>query len=230
MAKKPVRREGARNFFIVVVIQFLLTSCVISSEKNFLNTGAEVESKYAVYVLSSGIHTGIIIPVNNITRERIDAINFFKNYEYIDFGWGDEGYYQDHGGDKFCLGIKAVAIPTSSVMRVEGFSGILEDIIHWSDYAIQFDVTETELTELCVYIDGSFRRDKNNRLIETLRKRKGEVIFFKSVYYYHIFNTCNTWAARGLQCAGLNVSSFMVITKDDLFDEVRSNGVVLKKR
>lgn len=187
-----------------------------------------MKSRHSVYLVNRGIHTGLIIPVNSISLQKISAMNFFEQYEYVDFGWGEEYYYQHPGKGKFCLGVKAVAIPNSSVVRAEGFSGILRDVIEWSDYAVRFNLSEDEFVRLCGYIDSSFSRGEVNNFIETSRKRNGEVIFFKSVYYYHAFNTCNTWAARGLQSAGLDVSPFLVITAGDLFDEVKGSGILLK--
>lgn len=224
----PLRKGGRRylNFFIAVSLA--LNSCVSPSERSASRAGTLLKHRYSVYLVNRGIHTGLIIPVNGVSVQKISAMKFFEKSEYIDFGWGEEYYYQHPGKGKFCLGVKAVAVPNSSVVRAEGFSAILEDVIEWSDYALRFDLTESEFINFCGYIDGSFRRDENNNLIETSRKRNGEVIFFKSVYYYHAFNTCNTWAARGLQYAGLDVSPFLVITAGDLFDEVKGSGVPLK--
>lgn len=222
-----------RNGWIIAIafiIQFSLSSCISSPEESISGNDDVVQKTFPVYVISRGIHTGLIIPVNSIAKEIITAAVYFENSEYIDFGWGDEDYYQKHGSDKFCLGIKAVLLPTSSVMRAEGRNGMPENLIQWSDYSVQFNLTENSFIKLCRYINKSFRRDSGNNLIETSRKHKGGIIFFKSVYYYHAFNTCNTWAARGLQHAGLDVSSFFVITADDLYDEVKMKGVVLKEK
>lgn len=179
--------------------------------------------------MNSGMHTGLIIPVNRISSDKIYAVELFADYKYIDFGWGDEDYYQTPGAN-CCLGFKAVALPTSSVMRVQGFNNSPEEVARWTDYAVKFGLTDSDFSKLCDYIDKSFRRDEQNKLVETLRKRNGEIIFFKSVYYYHAFNTCNTWAARGLHNAGLDVSTFMVITDSDLYDESKRAGSVFKKR
>jgi hypothetical protein len=38
---------------------------------------------------------------------------------------------------------------------------------------------------------------------------------------FHLFNTCNTWAARALSEAGLDISAGGVMTADDLMSRVR---------
>jgi len=222
--------EWGKGSFVYAVILFcfFLLSCKSSVENKIDHNAIISEQRYPVYIMSSGIHTGLIIPVNTFSVEKITAVNFFRDYKFIDFGWGDEDYYQKPGGGKFCLGVKAVALPSSSVMRVQGFSNAPDDVARWSDYAVQFALDTGSFIRLCEYIENSFRKDKRKALMETSRKRNGEIIFFKSVYYYHGFNTCNTWAARALNRAGLDISAFMVITADDLFGEVKEKGVILK--
>lgn len=211
-----------------IIVSLLFVSCKSSVEKKTEYNREISGQQYSVYLMNTGIHTGLIIPVNTFSEEEISALSFFKGYRYLDFGWGDEDYYQKRGGGKFCLGVKAVAIPTSSVMRVQGFNNSPEDVAPWSDFALRFDLNTDSFKRLCEYIDRSFRRDEKRGLIETSRKRDGEIIFFKSVYYYHLFNTCNTWAARGLNHSGLDISSFMIITAEDLYKVARIGGVILK--
>lgn len=214
--------------YFAIIVSLLSLSCKSSLEKETEYNREISGQQYSVYLMNTGIHTGLIIPVNTFSEEKIIALKFLKGYKYIDFGWGDEDYYQKPGGGKFCLGVKAVALPTSSVMRVQGFNNSPEDVAPWSDFALRFDLNTDSFRRLCEYIDRSFRRDEKRGLIETLRKRNGEIIFFKSVYYYHLFNTCNTWAARGLNHSGLDISSFMIITAEDLYKVARSGGVILK--
>ncbi len=215
-----------------MVFSFMYTfivfcSCSSAEVKHLHESGLAVKSTYRVYIISKGIHTGLIIPVNDVVLERISSAGSFTQSEYIDFGWGEEYYYQ-HSGAGICMGIRAVLLPNSSVVRVEGFSGILDELVRWSDYTVMFNVTKDEFTRLCTYIDKSFMRDTKGKLIETSRISGGEIIFFKSVHIYWGGRTCNTWAAQALEASGLDVSPFFVITAGGLFDAVKGRGVVLK--
>ena len=220
MNKNPVHSP------LAVLSALVILSCS-SGGKRISPDPGEGGAEYEVYIVNKNIHTGIIIPVNEISRSMISALTFFPESEYADFGWGEEAFYQSPG-KKYCLGIRAVIIPSSSVMRVEGFSNLLDEVVRWSGYAVRFTLSEREFKSLCGYIDSSFRRGENGELLETSRKRGGEIIFFKSVYRYHLFNTCNTWVARALGNAGLNVSPLLVITSGDLYYEVKDAGTVLK--
>jgi len=211
------------------MICLFFLSCKTSAENKIQYNTETSEQQYSVYIMNSGMHTGLIIPVNRISADEISAVELFADYKFIDFGWGDEDYYQTPGAN-CCLGLKAVALPTSSVVRAQGFSNTPEDVALWTDYTVKFMLTSSDFSKLCDYIDKSFRRDEQNKLMETLRKRNGEIIFFKSVYYYHAFNTCNTWVARGLKSSGIELTTFMVITAGDLFDEIRDKGLILKRK
>lgn len=212
--------------FLLAVISFC--SCSSPVFKHLQKSGASAKSPYKVYIISKGIHTGLVIPVNDITLNRISSSEFFAQSEYIDFGWGEEYFYQ-HSGAGVCMGIRAVLLPNSSVMRVEGFSGILNELVGWSDYTVMFNFTQDEFSRLCGYIDESFTRDPEGKLIEVSRKSGGEILFFKSVYTYWGLRTCNTWAAQALKVAGLDVTPLFVITAGGLFNAVKDGGVILKQ-
>jgi len=53
------------------------------------------------------------------------------------------------------------------------------------------------------------------------------VYFFKANGSYHLFNTCNTWLARGLKQSGLEIKDDIILT-EQLFNESAKVGKVLK--
>ena len=72
-----------------------------------------------VYLVKNNLHTGIVFSVNEKLIENIPAISNFSEYYYVDIGWGDEDFYQ-HPDPDILLGAKAILVPTSSVIRIEG--------------------------------------------------------------------------------------------------------------
>ncbi|MCL4279574.1 MAG: DUF2459 domain-containing protein, partial [Ignavibacteriaceae bacterium] len=44
---------------------------------------------------------------------------------------------------------------------------------------------------------------------------------------YHLFNTCNTWLARGLKKAGFDIEDNIILT-EQLFNEADKFGDVVK--
>lgn len=195
-----------------------------------LSMGEEFNTRsglFTVYIINNNLHTGIILPVDKETSHAISALKHFKNFRYTDIGWGEEKFYQDPD-DNFCMGARAILLPNTSVIRIEGYSSFTEDIIGWSDYAVMLSLSKDQYIKLISFIENSFMRDEGNELIITKQKHSGSVIFFKSVYKYHLFNTCNTWIAEALKASGLDVSSIFIISASQLYNEIKDKGKVLK--
>jgi len=55
----------------------------------------------------------------------------------------------------------------------------------------------------------------------------GRIIFFKANGEYHLFNTCNTWLAKGLKQAGIEITDDIILT-EQLFNEAAKVGRVIK--
>ena len=74
------------------------------------------------------------------------------------------------------------------------------------------------LRQLIAYLDASFDR-------ETARETSQGLYLFSRFYpatgEFHLFNTCNTWTARGLQQGGLAIQVFGTSWAEDLMAQVR---------
>lgn len=220
-----------RNFILMTA--FICAQIYISlscTGKENLSRGKEINTSsgmYTLYIINNNLHTGIILPVDNKATHAISAMKHFKNFRYTDIGWGEEKFYQEPK-DNFCMGARAILLPNTSVIRIEGYSSFTDDIIGWSDYAVMLSLSKDQYIKLISFIEKSFTRDEGNELIITKQKHSGSIIFFKSVYKYHLFNTCNTWIAEALKASGLDVSPFFVITAGQLYNEIKDKGKILK--
>ncbi len=215
--------NNLKKLAITWMLPQLLCCCTIRPGLNY----EEPSGIYTVYVMSRGIHTGLVIPVNPISRSRITALEFFEKAPYVDFGWGEEVVYQARN-ETFCMDLKAVAVPSGSVMCAEAVNSDIDFMVGRSDYAVEFRLNEDEFVKLCLSIDKSFTRDPDNRLIKTSVRSGGAVIYFRSVHTYCLFNTCNTWIAEELSHVVPGISSCMVITRGGLYDRIKERGKVLK--
>jgi uncharacterized protein (TIGR02117 family) len=214
--------------FTLLALQMLINSSCSGEEKLIYEGESITDSKqYSVYVINNNLHTGIVIPVSSESSQIMSALKFFNNFQFVDIGWGEEKFYQEPD-DNFCMGARAILLPNTSVLRVEGYSSFDGGVISWSDYSIKFNLTHDQYIKLLTFIEKSFTKGAGDELFITLKKHSGEVIFFKSVYRYHLFNTCNTWVAEALQSAGLKVSPFFIITDSQLYKEIKDRGTVLK--
>jgi hypothetical protein len=182
-----------------------------------------------VYLINTYLHTGFVLKCTDVDVERIPAAGIPKAGLYYDIGWGDEDFYQDPDF-KLSKAAKALFLPTPSVIRMESFTAPVEEVIRWCDYCVKVEMTDDQFLKLCEFIKNSFKIDKENKLIIDSMNNTGDVIFFKALGSYHLFNTCNTWIALGLEYAGFDISPTGVITAKNLFEKIKVIGAVVKSK
>ncbi|MBI5326623.1 MAG: DUF2459 domain-containing protein [Ignavibacteriae bacterium] len=210
------------KIYLLIIILFFLQICYCYSFSDSSSTTCDV------YLIKSRWHTGLIFKINEILLNNIEAVRFFSKMKYVDIGWGDKDFYQSNKDFDIYLAFKALFIPTESVVRIEGYKNEIDEIISYSDVCIKFEFSEKQLTNLSKFIDSSFSRNEKNKLIVTLKKAGNQTVFFKSEYKYHILETCNKWVAKGLAAAGFSISTTWIITAENLFEEVKKYGKIIR--
>lgn len=181
-----------------------------------------------IYIAKIDWHVGIILKVDENLIKNISAAQYFKDFNYVDIGWGDADFYQSPDNFDLYLASKAILFPTTSVIRIQGYNQSIDQIINWREYAFEVGLLKDEYENLCKFIDNSFSRDSTNNLSVTLQKNNKRVTFFSSVHKYHLFNTCNTWVADALDFAGQDINASDVVTADELYFELLKFGKLVK--
>ena len=180
-----------------------------------------------VYIIKDEWHTAFLFKVSDSLIQLLPSIQSFSEFNIVDIGWGDEEFFQNPSDDIY-LAAKAILYPTPSVVRIAGMISNIESILRWVDYCVELTITKTQFIELCQFINESFELDESDNLIITSKRPSGVVIFYKSKLKYHLFYTCNTWVARGLEFIGYEIDTDGLITAEQLFDELMEIGKVLK--
>jgi len=134
----------------------------------------------------------------------------------VEIGWGEEDFYQNPDSS-VTRAARAILRQNPSVLRVEGFNQDIRDVMAWSERTRKISLTPPQMTKLIVYVNESLKKDKNGKPVIASVHGLGEIIFFKSTQTYYLFNTCNTWIARALQYAGLDITPVGVVTAQSLF-------------
>lgn len=205
--------KGTSLYFI---IPFLLSAQI--NESDTIN----------VYLVKENWHTGIMFSIDEFTIQSLPVLKYFEGYEYIDIGWGDADFYQIPDFDLF-LAAKAILIPTPTVMRFDGYKFPIEKIIEWREFALKFELPKARFLMLVNYINEHLLFDENGDPLISKHDEHSPVYFFKSKGEYHLFRTCNTWAAQALQATGIDVDTFGLITASQLYSKFADYGKVLKK-
>ena len=173
---------------------------------------AEIDksARNEVYVVNHGWHTGFVLPASDIQKVIPELKNRFGNAPYIEFGWGDNEFYQ---ADEITSGVtlKAIFLPTDSVVHAVAVTRKADKYFKHSEVE-KFCLEDPEFKSLIKFISSSFYRDESGNILKLNHGIYGDSQFYKAKGDFHIFNTCNKWTAKGLESAGMNISTTFKLT------------------
>ena len=206
-----------------IIFFFLHTSpplVVEKKNKNHLNGEKEI------HLIKQYWHTAIVIKKEDINESLFPETKLFGNYKLLDFGWGDEEFYQQPEFDSG-LAFKALFYQTPSTLRVEGIEITKQMYFDISEIVIRIIITKEQLEKILTFINETVYRNNDGKPVILSEQDLGRVKFFKANGSYHLFNTCNTWLAKCLVNAGIRINSNIILT-EELFNEVAKVGTVIK--
>ena len=219
-----------------IIFFFLHTSPKLQVEKSiweccgFTNAAAKEflqdDSLHTIYLIKQRWHTAIVFHTEDVDTTILPEVNYFSGAELIDIGWGDEAFYQ-HPDFDWNLAYHALFYPTPSTLRMEGIFISMLEYFNISEIVVELKISNEQLTILLNYISDTIWRDseENNKILST--QYLDRVYFFKANGEYHLFNTCNTWLANGLEQAGFDMEDNIILT-EQLFNEAAKFGEVIK--
>lgn len=82
-------RINSLLIFLVILYGCSAKPYAVESQETFAGAGSN-----EVYVVNHGSHTGFVIPTKEIQVKIPKIKNRFGSSQYIEFGWGDKGFYQ----------------------------------------------------------------------------------------------------------------------------------------
>ena len=212
-----------KNFILLIII--ILGGCsakpyIVSYDENFEGSGQN-----RVYVVSHGWHTGFVIPAPKIQGVIPELEQRFGNIPYIEFGWGDKGFYQ---AKETTLGLtlRAIFWPTESVVHSVAVPQKVEEYFSNSEVA-KLCLSDGELSTLIGFISSSFYRDKSGNLLELQKGIYGDSQFYSGVGDFYLMNTCNRWTAKGLKSIGMDISPRLKLTAGSVMNYLTKSNTAL---
>lgn len=192
------------------------------AEKEFFQD----DSLKTIYLIKQRWHTAVVFQTDDIDSLIFPEIKYFKKAELIDIGWGDEAFYQ-HPDFDYEIAYLALFHATPSTLRVEGIYIPKQQYFDISEIVVELKINDEQLRILLKYISDTMWKDENGNYEILSTQYLNRVYFFKANGSYHLFNTCNTWLARGLKQSGFDIKTDIVLT-EQLFNEAAKIGRVLK--
>ena len=212
-----------KNFILLIII--ILAGCsakpyIVSYAEEFEGSGQN-----EVYVVSHGWHTGFVIPAPEIQGVIPELERRFGNTPYIEFGWGDKGFYQ---AKETTLGLtlRAIFWPTESVVHSVAVPQKVEEYFSNSEVA-KLCLSDGELSALIGFISRSFFRDKSGNLLELQKGIYGDSQFYSGVGDFYLMNTCNRWTAKGLKSIGMDISPKLKLTAGSVMNYLTKANTAL---
>ncbi|RMI27498.1 MAG: DUF2459 domain-containing protein, partial [Calditrichaeota bacterium] len=180
------------------------------------------EPTVPVYVVGHGWHTGIVLPVAEVSDTLLPGITDFADETYVEFGWGDEAFYRAEEPNVW-LALRAVFWPTPSVLHVVGFSQEVPRYFPASEI-FRIDLSWKGFYRLCRFIDRSYARNAAGELIHRGKGLYGNSGFYAGREKYYGLRTCNSWVARALREAGCPIKPTGACTAEDVLVQVKRFG------
>jgi uncharacterized protein (TIGR02117 family) len=202
----------------------LLIPWIVHQKRNSFDDSHIAEKTIIIYVVDNGLHTSIAVPLENkiIKWDTVIRLDYFSNdvdFQYLEFGWGDKEFYINTptwGDLDFWTAIKALFWPTPSVMKVDGAYSFRE-----SDHVASIHISDEKYIALTKFILNSFDLKENKEPLFVAPGYDQHSAFFKANGKYHLFNTSNTWTAKGLR--EINIKTPFIATSKGIIRKLKKS-------
>lgn len=192
--------------FVAFIVLYLFAAFVFSvwSVKKEAKTSNDV----AIYILTNGDHTDIVVPVKNAVTDWRKEISYQNTIakdttnQYLAIGWGDKGFYLNTptwADLKFSTAFKAAFALSTSAIHATYYQSMPE-----SNDCKKIMISNEQYKRLIAFVDDSFKRDAAGNIIniKTNANYDKNDAFYEAHRKYNMFYTCNTWANNALKSCG----------------------------
>lgn len=198
-----------------------LSGCTTKLYALKTTAGERDSGRNKIYVASHGWHTGLVIPTKDIAHDLPSLRKRFGDTKYLEFGWGDKGFYQ---AEKVTirLALKALFWLNDSLMHVVAVPRSPHEYFSKSE-VVELCLSNQEYRSLKQFVARSFQRNPSGQLIELRKGIYGNSQFYAAVDNYHAMNTCNKWTAKALKSAGMNISTTFKLTSGSVMRYIKTH-------
>ena len=192
--------------FVCFVIVYGILSLLIS--KIEVDKEIAENQNIAIYILSNGVHTDLVLPTKNSFKDWTTDIKYSdtksadSTYKYLAFGWGDKGFYLETPEWKDLKTSVAVAAATG-LGTTAVHTNFLKKIVE-NELCKKIILNKEQYLKLVQYIDNTFKKDAYAKVthIQTTANYNNNDAFYEANGSYSVLKTCNTWANDGLKVSG----------------------------
>ena len=207
---QEIMRQTALFIFLLLINACSIKPYIVKT------TNITDSSARQVSIVSHGWHTSFVVPSETITKQLPQLKERFSNTPFIEFGWGDKGFYQ---AEEITSGLTVQAIfwPTESVIHAAAVTEPTK--IYFSNSDVKtLCLQDRQYAKLIGFIENSFYKRSNGDIVPLKNGIYGNSQFYKGEGDYYLMNTCNKWTAKGLSSADMDISTTFKLTAGSIMD------------
>jgi len=177
----------------------------------------------AAWVIDHGWHTAIVVRRADVDPTIWPEASDFARAGLVEVAWGDRDFYMAAEATA-SLAIKAALFTSGSVLHVAGLDESTLAGIPAGD-VVELRISRAGFDRMTRFVHDEYQRDDEGRSVRLGPGLYGASWFYAARGRYHLFNTCNTWVARALQRAGLDVTQAGSVTAGAVMQQARRLAV-----
>ena len=192
--------------FIGLILIYLIAAFSLS--KITVNQEPDTKPELAIYILTNGVHTDIVMPTKNDQMDWSQQVKFENTkaadstYKYIAMGWGDKGFYletPEWSDLKASVAFKAASGLSTTAIHATYYKSLKE-----GEDCKKMMISKEQYGRLIKFIKDSFQTDasRNFIFIKTDANYGKTDAFYEANGSYSLFHTCNSWANSALKASG----------------------------
>lgn len=179
--------------------------------------GAHPDALRSIYVVRRGWHTGVVVAAADWPNQSWSVLDDFRNVDYLEFGWGDERFYQAEE-NTFWLGLRAALWPTPSVVHV---IGLQSPETARANEIVRVRVPLQGLRRLAAAIEDEFAERRPSPEGSPLAAAPMPNRFYEAKHSFFFPRMCNWWIATRLQEVGCAIEPGSVIAASSVMRKAR---------
>jgi uncharacterized protein (TIGR02117 family) len=202
-----------------VVLALVLAAC--GGPVAAVDPPRDAQPAIPVWVVAHGWHAGLAVRAGDVPTRLWPERGDIEGAQYFEVGWGDRAYWQaDNPGLR--LAVEALLIPTPSVVRLIGIEMPPAAAFPGAE-VIEIGLSRASFERLLRFVDETFARTGAGRA-PALAAPSPNIRFYPAHGTYHVFRTSNTWTARALRAAGVDITPAFALTPGSVVRQARHHG------
>lgn len=206
------------RFLHLAVVGLLLAGCAAPLRDRFPPAPGAADN-HVVFVVNHGWHTGIVVDRNEAAAALPPLEGEAAAARYIEFGWGDVGYYTAPA-ESYALMVAAVVASRGSVLHVVGLD--VAPAQAFPNAAVErLVVSDAGFRAVMARIAATFQRGDDGRAVALGPGLYGASRFYRAHGHYWAGNTCNTWIAAMLRETGCPITPAYAMSAGNVMFQAR---------